>query len=64
MSFNRNSNKPKNILILCSRDTSNWPEQHRFIANLPDQVTDFNEQHWLGLMFLHLEIIKDVLMIF
>mgnify|MGYP004361863331 CR=1 FL=1 len=32
-------------------DTSNWPEQHRFIANLPDQVTDFNEQHWLGLMF-------------
>ena len=50
MSFNRNSNKPRTFNTM-HIDTSNWPEQHRFIANLPDQVTDFNEQHWLGLMF-------------
>ena len=50
MSFNRNSNKPRTFNTM-HIDTSNWPEQHRFIANLPNQVTDFNEQHWLGLMF-------------
>lgn len=50
MSFNRNSNKPRTFNTM-HIDTSNWPEQHRFISNLPDQVIDFNEQHWLGLMF-------------
>ena len=37
MSFNRNSNKPRTFNTM-HIDTSNWPEQHRFIANLPDQV--------------------------
>ena len=50
MSFNRNSNKPRTFNTM-HIDTSNWPAQHRFISNLPDQVTDFNEPHWLGLMF-------------
>ena len=31
-------------------DTSNWPAQHRFIANLPDDVNDFNENQWLNLI--------------
>lgn len=50
MSFNRNPYKArlfKNIDI----DTSNWPEQHKFISTLPNNVNDFNEVNWLGLMF-------------
>ena len=43
MSFNRNSNKP-NKFHSFDIDTSNWPAQHRFIANLPDDVNDFTNK--------------------
>ena len=50
MSIDRNSvlpNKFKSFDI----DTSNWPEQHNFIANLPDNPDDFTEEQWLKLLF-------------
>ena len=48
MSFNRNSTLPNKFHSL-NIDTSNWPAQHRFIANLPHNVNDFNENQWLNL---------------
>lgn len=48
MSFNRNSTIP-NKFHSFNIDTSNWPAQHRFIANLPNDVNDFTEDQWLNL---------------
>ena len=50
MSFNRNPYKAR-LFKTINVDTSNWPEQHKFISTLPNNVNDFNEVHWLGLMF-------------
>ena len=50
MSFNRNPYKAR-LFKTINVDTSNWPEQHKFISTLPNDVNDFNEVHWLGLMF-------------
>ena len=49
MSFNRNSTIP-NKFHSFDIDTSNWPAQHRFIANLPNDVNDFTENNWLNLI--------------
>lgn len=48
MSINRNSTIP-NKFHSFDIDTSNWPAQHRFITNLPNDVNDFTENHWLNL---------------
>ena len=49
MSLLRNSNIP-NKFFSYNIDTSNWPAQHNFIANLPDDVESFTENHWLNLV--------------
>lgn len=49
MSFNRNSTIP-NKFHSFDIDTSNWPAQHRFIANLPDNPDEFTESNWLNLI--------------
>ena len=49
MSLLRNSNIP-NKFFSYDIDTSNWPAQHNFIANLPDDVESFTESDWLNLV--------------
>ncbi len=49
MSLLRNSNIP-NKFFSQDIDTSNWPAQHNFIANLPDDVERFTEGDWLNLV--------------
>ena len=49
MSLLRNSNIP-NKFFSYDIDTTNWPAQHNFIANLPDDVESFTENHWLNLV--------------
>ena len=49
MSLLRNSNIP-NKFFAYDIDTSNWPAQHNFIANLPDDVETFTENDWLNLV--------------
>ena len=49
MSLLRNSNIP-NKFFAYDIDTSNWPAQHDFIANLPDDVESFTESDWLNLV--------------
>ena len=49
MSLLRNSNIP-NKFFTYNIDTSNWPAQHNFIANLPDDVESFTESDWLNLV--------------
>ena len=49
MSLLRNSIIP-NKFFTYNIDTSNWPAQHNFIANLPDDVENFTENHWLNLV--------------
>ena len=49
MSLLRNSNIP-NKFFAYDIDTSNWPAQHNFIADLPDDVENFTENHWLNLV--------------
>ncbi len=49
MSLLRNSNIP-NKFFSHDIDTSNWPAQHNFIANLPDDVESFTEGDWLNLV--------------
>ena len=49
MSLLRNSNIP-NKFFTYNIDTSNWPAQHNFIANLPDDVENFTETDWLNLV--------------
>lgn len=49
MSINRNSTIP-NKFHSFDIDTSNWPAQHRFIANLPDNPDEFTESDWLNLI--------------